>query len=138
MADAKGAMDTEPVPADVGPEEAATAHGQFMALSVDKDVFRDVIGHFATGVTIITARADEVDYGLTVSAVTSLSLDPPMMIVCVNKTSRTLPAIRASGTFGVNILGEGQGALAQRFASNRDDKFGGVGVVYSEFGNPLL
>jgi flavin reductase (DIM6/NTAB) family NADH-FMN oxidoreductase RutF len=134
----KGTMETEPLPADVDPDEAETAHDQYVALSVDKDVFRDVIGHFATGVTIITARADEVDYGLTVSAVTSLSLEPPMMIVCVNKTSRTLPAIRASGTFGVNILGEGQGELAQRFATNRDDKFDGVRVVYSELGNPLL
>ena len=61
-----------------------------------------------------------------------------MMIVCVNTSSRTLPAIRSSGTFGVNILGESQGSLAERFATNRDDKFDGVEVVYSEFGNPLI
>lgn len=109
-----------------------------MPISCDADVFRDVIGHFASGVTIITARAEETDFGLTVSAVASLSLEPPMMIVCVNKTSRTLPAIRHSGTFGVNVLGEAQGTLAERFATNRDDKFDGVPVVYSEFGNPLL
>jgi flavin reductase (DIM6/NTAB) family NADH-FMN oxidoreductase RutF len=130
--------ETESLFAGSGFEEPATPHDQYVALSCDKDVFRDVIGHFATGVTIITARHEDTDYGLTVSAVTSLSIEPPMMIVCVSKASRTLAAIRASGTFGVNILGEDQGELAQRFATNRDDKFGGVRVVYSDFGNPLL
>ena len=109
-----------------------------MTVSCDQDVFRDVIGHFASGVTIITARHDGTDYGLTVNAVASLSLEPPMMIVCVHQASRTLPAIRQSGTFGVNVLGENQGALAERFATNNDDKFDGVPVVYSELGNPLL
>jgi flavin reductase (DIM6/NTAB) family NADH-FMN oxidoreductase RutF len=115
-----------------------TSGDQHMHVSCDQDVFRDVIGHFASGVTIITARHENVDYGLTVSAVTSLSLEPPMMLVCVNKSSRTLPAIRQSGTFGVNILGESQGELAQLFASASDAKFEGVEVVYTELGNPLL
>jgi flavin reductase (DIM6/NTAB) family NADH-FMN oxidoreductase RutF len=130
--------ETESLFGDPGFDGPATPHDQHMTLSCDKDVFRDVIGHFATGVTIITARREGTDYGLTVSAVTSLSLEPPMMIVCVNKTSRTLAAIRSSGTFGVNILGEHQGDLAERFATNRDDKFDGIRVVYSDFGNPLL
>jgi flavin reductase (DIM6/NTAB) family NADH-FMN oxidoreductase RutF len=123
---------------DNGADSSPGSHDQYMGFSCDKENFRDVIGHFASGVTIITARDAETDYGLTVSAVTSLSLEPPMMLVCVARTSRTLPAIRSSGTFGVNILGESQGGLAERFATNRDDKFDGVEVVYSEFGNPLI
>ena len=55
----------------------------------DPALFRDVIGHFATGVTIITTREGEIDFGVTVSAVTSLSLEPPMLLVCLNRTSRT-------------------------------------------------
>jgi flavin reductase (DIM6/NTAB) family NADH-FMN oxidoreductase RutF len=119
-------------------EHNGSPREQHVPVSCEQDVFRDVIGHFASGVTIITARHGDVDYGLTVSAVTSLSIEPPMMLVCVNKTSRTLPSIRASGTFGVNILGESQGELARRFATDSDDKFDGVDVVYSELGNPLL
>ena len=89
----------------------------------DRDVFRDVIGHFATGVAVITAQEDGVPYGVTVSALSSLSLEPPMLLVCLNKTSRTQGAIKRCGVFGVNVLGERQGGLAVRFASDRDDKF---------------
>lgn len=56
---------------------------------VDPDLFRDVIGHFASGVTVITAREQGADYGATVSAVTSLSLEPPMLLVCLNWKSAT-------------------------------------------------
>jgi flavin reductase (DIM6/NTAB) family NADH-FMN oxidoreductase RutF len=136
--DGSGAGPGLPVASPASLDGTVAGSDQHMPISCDKEVFRDVIGHFASGVTIITARAGETDFGLTVSAVASLSLEPPMMIVCVNKTSRTLPAIRHSGTFGVNVLGESQGALAERFATNRDDKFDDVPVVYSEFGNPLL
>ncbi|HEV2661688.1 MAG TPA: flavin reductase, partial [Ktedonobacteraceae bacterium] len=52
---------------------------------VDREIFRDVIGHFASGVTVITTRAEDINYGLTASAVSSLSLDPPMVLVCINK-----------------------------------------------------
>jgi flavin reductase (DIM6/NTAB) family NADH-FMN oxidoreductase RutF len=107
-------------------------------LTCDPEVFRDVIGHFATGVTIITARADDRDYGVTVSAVCSLSLEPPMLLACLNKVSRTQTAIHRLRTFAVNILGAGQGDLARRFATDRDDKFDGVPVVYGNLGHPLL
>ncbi len=104
----------------------------------DKEVFRDVIGHFASGVAIITTRDEGVDYGVTVNAVSSLSLEPPMMLICLNRTSRTQAAINRSRTFSVNILGEGQGELAVRFSTSVDDKFHGVAVSRGELGNPLL
>jgi flavin reductase (DIM6/NTAB) family NADH-FMN oxidoreductase RutF len=107
-------------------------------LTCDPEVFRDVIGHFATGVTIVTARADDRDYGVTVSAVCSLSVEPPMLLACLNRSSRTQAAVRRLGTFAVNILDGGQGELAHRFATSRDDKFDGVPVSYGTLGHPLL
>ena len=104
----------------------------------DPDLFRDVIGHFATGVTVITTRDGETDFGVTVSAVSSLSLEPPMLLACLNRTSRTQAAIRRTGSFAVNILGLQQEAVARLFATDRDDKFEGLAVRYSTLGNPLL
>lgn len=104
----------------------------------DKELFRDVIGHFASGVTIITTRAAGKDYGVTANAVSSLSLEPPMMLVCLNRASRTQGALASSKSFAVNILSEDQGDLAVRFASGDSDKFSGIAVRYGELGNPLL
>lgn len=70
------------------------------------------MGHFASGVTIITTRYEGIDYGLTASAVSSLSLAPPMLLICVNQTSHTQKAIAQSQVFAVNILRENQSALA--------------------------
>ena len=106
--------------------------------AVDADVFRDVIGHFATGVTVVTARDGDVDFGVTVSAVCSLSLEPPMLLVCLNRISRTRAAIDRRRAFAVNILGVGQQDLARRFATDSDEKFRGCAVTYGELGHPLL
>lgn len=81
--------------------------------------FREVIGTFATGVAVVTCAGPEGPAGLTTNAVTSLSLDPLLLIVCFDNTSRTLPAVRASGRFAVNVLAEGSGALARTFASKQ-------------------
>jgi 4-nitrophenol 2-monooxygenase / 4-nitrocatechol 4-monooxygenase, reductase component len=104
----------------------------------DPDVFRDVIGHFATGVTIITTRDGAVDYGVTVSAVSSLSLEPPMLLVCLNRSSRTQQAISRTRGFAVNILGMPQRDLARLFATPRDDKFSETEIRYGDFGHPLI
>jgi flavin reductase (DIM6/NTAB) family NADH-FMN oxidoreductase RutF/DNA-binding GntR family transcriptional regulator len=100
--------------------------------------FRDVIGRFATGVTIITAVADGADFGATASAVASLSLEPPMVVVCLNRQSATARASRASGGFAVNILGEDHADLAVRFANRTADKFANVVVMRGRGGEPLL
>jgi flavin reductase (DIM6/NTAB) family NADH-FMN oxidoreductase RutF/DNA-binding FadR family transcriptional regulator len=106
---------------------------------LDRDAFREVIGHFASGVTVITARHEGRDYGMTASAVSSLSLEPPMLLVCVNKATVTETAIAASGAFGVNILHEHQGQVAERFAAGHDtQKFEGVEIARGELGSPLL
>ncbi len=87
--------------------------------------FRDAIGAFPTGVAVVTASGPA---GLTTNAVTSLSLDPVLLLVCFDNASRTLPAVRASGRFGVNVLRAGQEELARVFASKRvaDEKFAAV------------
>jgi 4-nitrophenol 2-monooxygenase / 4-nitrocatechol 4-monooxygenase, reductase component len=105
----------------------------------DKETFRHVIGHFASGVTVLTTRDGDEDFGATASAMSSLSLEPPMLLVCLNTRSRTQEAIHASGRLGVNILDEDQGVIAERFASSRGaDKFAGIDVQRGEGGVPLL
>jgi len=100
--------------------------------------FRDVIGHFASGVTVITTSVDGRLHGTTANAVTSLSLEPPMLLICMRRTSETGRAVAASGAFAVNILGEGDDDLARRFAARGGDKFDGVRVSVGDHGQPLL
>ena len=101
--------------------------------------FREVIGHFASGVTVITANHDGADYGMTASAVTSLSLEPPMLLVCVNRETVTETAIAGSGAFGVNILHEHQGDVAERFAGRHSpSKFERLAIARGGLGSPLL
>jgi flavin reductase (DIM6/NTAB) family NADH-FMN oxidoreductase RutF len=102
------------------------------------DAFREVIGHFASGVTVITTNLDGVLHGTTASAVSSLSLEPPMLLIAMNRSSVTGQAVLRSGAFAVNILGEGADELARRFASKGDDKFDGVAVEIGDHGQPLL
>jgi flavin reductase (DIM6/NTAB) family NADH-FMN oxidoreductase RutF len=91
-----------------------------------------------SGVTVITATADGRDYGMTASAVTSLSLEPPMMLVCINNRSPTQAAITRSGAFAVSVLAEGQHELAAQFARKAEDKFAGVPTDRGAGGLPLI
>jgi 4-nitrophenol 2-monooxygenase / 4-nitrocatechol 4-monooxygenase, reductase component len=108
------------------------------ARSLSSDEFREVISHFASGVTVITALHDGREYGTTASAVTSLSLEPPMLLICMNKQSETGRAVAQSGRFGVNILGANQIDLAERFAQKGGEKFAGVPVSAGKWGEPLF
>jgi flavin reductase (DIM6/NTAB) family NADH-FMN oxidoreductase RutF len=81
--------------------------------------FRDTIGHFATGVCVVTALGPDGPAGLTTNAVSSLSLRPALVVVCFDNDSRTLPVVRAAGRFAVNVLRVGQEELARTFASKR-------------------
>ncbi len=114
----------------------STAHRS--AAVLEQDVFREVIGRFTSGVTVITTTSDGEDRGTTASAVSSLSMDPPMLLICLNRTSDTQVAVLASGTFGVNILAEGQDRIASQFAKKGPDKFQGVDLVRGQIGVPLI
>lgn len=97
------------------------------ASSLDLAIFREVLSTFPAGVVIVTAMGvDGAPAGLTISAFCSVSAEPTLILVCVDKGSNTLPAIRSSGNFTVNILAAGREELALRFASKREDKFDGV------------
>jgi flavin reductase (DIM6/NTAB) family NADH-FMN oxidoreductase RutF len=106
--------------------------------STAADAFREAVGHFTTGVAVITAAHDGVRYGVTASAVTSLSLEPPMLLVCLNRRLATRDALVRAGRFAVNILAADQAELALQFARRAPDKFAGVRVTESAEGVPLL
>jgi flavin reductase (DIM6/NTAB) family NADH-FMN oxidoreductase RutF len=95
---------------------------------VDETIFREAISHFATGVTVITTLQDGKPAGMTASAVSSLSLDPVLLLVCINHKLPTHEAIEDSRCFVVNVLGEGQQELALHFARPSPDKFAGIGL----------
>ena len=105
---------------------------------LDPARFRETIGHFATGVAVVSTRLHGIDHGLTASAICSLSLEPPMLVVCLNLQSATQAAIARSGRFGVSILAQEQDDVAVRFATPRSDKFAGVAFRHGLHGQPLL
>lgn len=86
-----------------------------------KDDFRKAMGRFATGVTVITTILDGEKHGMTANAVTSLSLDPMMLLVCVDKTADSHDILSRAGVFAVNILADGQSELSNRFAKKEFD-----------------
>ena len=94
--------------------------------AVEPDRFRTVMGHFATGVAVVTVDAPGGPQGMTANAVASLSLDPVLVLVCFENGARTLAEVRRSGRFGVNVLADDQEHLARRFASKGTAKFSEV------------
>lgn len=113
------------------------------AALLDGAVYRQVMSNFMSGVVVITTHSGDRDRpglrGMTVSAVASLSLDPPMLLVCLNAASGTQEAVRTTGRYAVNILAEHQAELARRFARpGNDDKFDGVDVRKGITGVPVL
>ena len=103
------------------------------------DDFRRVLSQFATGVTILTTTdGDGRPTGLTASAFCSVSLDPPLVLVCVDHKSQSYPALRDSQRFAVNVLTTEQEAASRRFASTRLDKFDAVAFTLGELGVPLI
>jgi 3-hydroxy-9,10-secoandrosta-1,3,5(10)-triene-9,17-dione monooxygenase reductase component len=95
--------------------------------AVDGARFRQVLGHFPTGVTVVTASTDEGPVGLCVGSFTSVSLHPPLVAFCAGDSSTSYPRIEAAGHFCVNILAEEQEEVARVFADKGDDKFAGIG-----------
>jgi len=106
---------------------------------VEQREFRDTLAVFPTGVTVVTARDATGPAGLTTNAFSSLSLDPPLILACFDNTSRTLPRVRETGRFAVNVLRAGQQDIAVTFASKRVQAEKFAEVSHSEQGGvPVL
>jgi flavin reductase (DIM6/NTAB) family NADH-FMN oxidoreductase RutF len=101
---------------------------------VSPEELRSALGGYATGVTVVTAIGPNGPSGATANAVSSLSLDPPMMLACLDRGSRTLTSVRAQGRFGVNALAAGQAEVARRFSAKdpEPEKWGGVEWIERE------
>ncbi len=108
-------------------------------MAVDAREIRNVMGHFATGVTVITTKdTTGKPFGLTVNSFTSLSLNPPLVVVCVDKTVDCYSCFNDSKVFAVNVLNEDQEELSRRFATKGLEKFEGIQWRMGENGLPLL
>lgn len=107
-------------------------------MPVDDAQFKLAMSHFASGVTVVTTEQEGTPFGMTVAAFSSLSLHPPLVLVCIEKSVRTHEAIAAAGKFGVSILNGTQADISNRFASRSEDKFSGVATHRGTTGVPLI
>lgn len=108
-------------------------------MSVSQSAFRAILGRFATGVTVVTARDRRGrDIGMTVSAFASVSLDPPLVLICVDHSASIYSQLSKATHFIANILSEGQEAIARRFAEQIVDRFDGIGYERGQNGVAVL
>lgn len=108
-------------------------------MPLDPSTFRAALGRLASGITVITVHgADGRDHGMTASAVTSLSLSPPLLLVCVDEAASLAGPIAVATYFGVNILAEEQEPISRRFAEREDDRFDGLAYTRGVGSVPLL
>ncbi len=110
-------------------------------MPVDASEYRGIIGQFATGVTVVTTGVDGWLHGMTANAITSVSLDPLLLLVCVDKEAHTHDHLSRAGAFTVSILAEDQQDLSQTFATSNKPEQGrlqGVGYRIGENGAPII
>ncbi len=110
-------------------------------MALDPKSFRNLMGTFATGVTVVTTNNDGMLHGLTANAVSSLSLDPPLFLVCVDKKAKSHPEMEKASSFAVNVLAASQEAVSNTFASSSPPEEGslrGVAFHAGETGAPLV
>jgi flavin reductase (DIM6/NTAB) family NADH-FMN oxidoreductase RutF len=107
-------------------------------MPIDDARFRLAMSHFASGVTVVTTAHEGRQFGMTVASFASLSLHPPLIIVCIENGVKTHDAIVAAQKFGVSILSSEQAAISSKFASRSDDKFTGVDTFSGALDVPLI
>ena len=107
-------------------------------MPIDDARFRQAMGYFASGVTVVTTASAGELYGMTVSSFASVSLHPPLILICIDKGVPSHDMIRDAGCFVVNILEERQEHLSRRFATTTNDKFKGVAWHSGQLGLPVL
>jgi Conserved protein/domain typically associated with flavoprotein oxygenases, DIM6/NTAB family len=129
-----GELDVNSLGAGVTAPDTST-YSTFM----DASTFCAVVGHSPTGVSVVTARdADGCSHGITVSSYASLSLDPPLMLICIDARSRIHPVLSAARSFAVNILSAEQESVARQFSSRAEDRFAGVLCSVGQSGDLLI
>lgn len=106
--------------------------------SLDPERFRDVLGHFCSGITVLAALEGADPVGFTCQSFFSLSIDPPLVAVAASKTSTSFPRVRAAEVFSVNVLSQAQRAVSASFARSGTDKWAGVRWQPGRFGAPLI
>lgn len=104
----------------------------------DQRAFRDTLGHYASGITIVTGISDEAPTGFTCQSFYSVSMEPPLVSFSVMNSSTTYPSIRGAGRFVVNVLSANQAGVSSQFARKGTDKFAGVDWAPSPAGDPIL
>lgn len=109
-------------------------------MAIDKELFKQALGAWASGVTIVTTRNESDVFGMTASAFSSVSMEPPLVLVCINKSANTCPVIPQAGFFAVNILEAGQEEKSNQFASwkHRDSRWQDLAHHKGSTGAPLL
>jgi len=107
-------------------------------MPIDDAQFKHALSHFASGVTIVTTEHEGTDYGLTVASFASLSLNPPLILICISASSSSHEPIVKSQKFGVSILASEQADISGRFASRGGDKFAGLEIRRGTLGIPLI
>ncbi len=108
-------------------------------MPVEKAEFRQALGHFASAVTVVTlVRDDGVPAGITVTAFSSVSLEPPLVLICIDKRAKLHDQFQLDGAFAVNILAENQEPVSRRFASSDPDQFREIGYTPGPMGAPLI
>jgi 3-hydroxy-9,10-secoandrosta-1,3,5(10)-triene-9,17-dione monooxygenase reductase component len=121
----------------VTPEASSQDNQNTDVLTPDAASFRSVLGHFATGITVITAMDGDEPVGIAANSFTSVSLDPPLVLFCAAKSSSTWPRIQRAGHFTVNVLDEHQEHISRLFAEKGADRFGRIEWEKGERG-PIL
>jgi flavin reductase (DIM6/NTAB) family NADH-FMN oxidoreductase RutF len=106
-------------------------------VDIDPGRFRQVLAHLPTGVTVITAHGPDEPIGMAANSVTSVSLDPPLILFCPAKSSSTWPKIRDAGAFCVNVMAGHHEETTRRFAARQPDRFSGVDITHRTTGPAL-
>ena len=107
-------------------------------LAVDSRAFRDTLGHYASGITIIAGHDAQEPLGFTCQSFYSVSIAPPLISFSVKASSTTYPRIRKTGRFSVNVLSELQQAVSDQFGRQATDKWAGIDWKLSDVGNPII
>lgn len=109
-----------------------------LLMAVEEATFKRAMSHFLSGVTVVTTVADGNRYGMTVASFASLSLNPPLVLVCVEKNVKMHEVLPRAEKFAVSMLTEDQQKISNQFASRTEDRFAGIETIEGKLGLPLI